>query len=86
MSTSRQSGGTIITGAIPTGTLASTANELHTDLPKHGYTYETFEAEPPHDAEGEFRGHGYVGRWTLRSIQGCKGAVRFQAFAQPLQK
>jgi hypothetical protein len=59
---------------------------LHTEAPKWGYKYDEFEAEPPRDSEGQVRGHGDIVRWQLRSVQGCSGAVSFQAFAQPLAK
>ena len=85
-STSPLSGGTVISGAIPTESLAATATYIHSELPKRGYKNEQFEAEPPHDSEGQFRGHGYIGRWQIRSMGGCKGAVSFQAFARPLAK
>lgn len=84
-SNKQQSGGTILTGAIPTDSLAATAQFFLTQVPKRGFKIRDSETEAPRDAEGEFQGKGYVGRWRLQAITGCRGAVRFQAFAQPLK-
>lgn len=86
MSSRRSLGGTVITGAIPSQSFKGTAQYFLTQLPKRGYKVEDSETEAPHDAEGQFRGKGIVGRWALKAITGCGGAIHFEAFAEPLNK
>ena len=50
--------------------------------PRAGFATIESEAEPPSEAEGVYRGHGYLGRWVVHSLADCPHAVILSIFAE----
>lgn len=59
-------GGVVVSGTIA-GDFAPTVNSLVAAMPLAGYKTLYSEAEPPYDAEAEYLGHGYIGRWRIHA-------------------
>ena len=78
-------GGIAATGFVPMHSFAATVHFFPTQLPKAGFKVLHLEIDTPHDSEGSYQGHGYLGGWSLRSIPGCAAMV-FQASAQARPK
>ncbi|HEX8918460.1 MAG TPA: hypothetical protein VF898_08150 [Chloroflexota bacterium] len=78
-------GGIAATGFVPMHSFAATVHFIPTQLPKVGFTVLHLEIDTPHDSEGSYQGHGYVGGWSLRAISGCAAMV-FQVSAKTNSK
>lgn len=78
-STSTQFGATVINGYVPSKNFNTTLQFFMKGLPAAGFRIGDHDAEPPREGEGEYIGHGFVGRFKIRSIAGCSGALTFQA-------
>lgn len=74
---------TVVKGVIPITSFKDTASFFTREVRNAGFKVLYSEADPPRDAEGSYRGHGYAGRWTLEHLPACSEAVAFAAFAQP---
>jgi hypothetical protein len=69
-----------ISGFVPAATFRRAVSFFPRELPRHSFQVTHYEADPDRDSEGNFRGHGYTGGWSLRVIPGCK-ALAFTAGA-----
>jgi hypothetical protein len=76
-------GGIAEIGFIPAATFTAGVKFFPNELPHAGYKVLHVEIDAPHDSEGSYQGHGYLGGWSLRSISGCKGVLAMQASAIP---
>jgi hypothetical protein len=74
-------GGIAATGFVPMHGFAATVHFFPNRLPRAGFKVLHLEIDTPHDSEGSYRGHGFVGGWSLRAIPGC-AAMAFQVSAQ----
>lgn len=69
-----------ISGVVPATSFQAAVSFFPRELPKRSFRVTHYEADPERDSEGNFRGHGYVGGWSLRVIPACK-ALTFTAGA-----
>jgi hypothetical protein len=72
-----------IYGFVPSHTFAETVNFFKNQVPKQGFKLVDFEVDSPNDSEGTYQGHGKLGRWQLRSMPSCKGAMIFSVSSEP---
>ena len=82
VTSTQNSAGGVILNAVAPGEIDSTKEFLETQVPKAGFDLDGTESED-NEAESEFEGHGYKGRWRLHSISGCPNALTLTLFAQP---
>jgi hypothetical protein len=68
--TEQRSGGRTIVYAVVDDDVKAVLKQLQTDLPKAGFTLTEGEVEE-HDAESNWTGNGYSGRWAIRSVADC---------------
>ena len=71
--------GTIVT-AISTAPFATILGFLNKDVAAAGFKVESGETEE-HDAEAEWEGNGYRGRWAIRESGDCPGETVIQVLA-----
>jgi|SRR3954447_13373500 len=69
-------GYTIYTGYVP-GAINAVRDFLVGRLPATGFRLGTGDAEAA-EAEAGYRGHGVRGRWKVRTVYGCPGALTLQ--------
>lgn len=81
----REVGAIAVVGSIPSTSFVSTAAFFNRELPLAGYKVLYHQTDVGRDAEGTFRGKGYVGRWQLEFMKTCN-AVGFGAAAQRSKK
>lgn len=74
--------GRVLNGVAPSDP-HSVAVFLSRELPYKGFKTGIGDSEA-NEAESDYAGYGYQGRWKVRSIQGCPGAVTFTVFAGPV--
>ena len=67
----------IILGGRAPLEFAATINFLIRELPGSGFRLGRGESEPGFEAESDFAGHGVVGRFKVRILPRCRGAVLF---------
>jgi hypothetical protein len=68
--TEERSGGRTIVYAVVDTDEKDVLKVMQTDVPKAGYTLTEGEVEE-RDAESNWKGNGYTGRWAIREIAGC---------------
>jgi len=82
-------GGIVISGTIA-GDFTPTVDGLVAAMPPAGYKILNSEAEPPYDADVEYLGHGYIGRWRIHAhfnaSELCPGAQDLTVYAAPRQQ
>ncbi len=78
----RADGAVLVAGVAPSRDFVSTARFFLDAPPRAGFATIESEAEPPSDAEGVYRGHGYLGRWVMHSLADCPHAVILSIFAE----
>jgi len=66
----------ILTGFVPGG-INPVRDFLVSRLPAAGYRLGQGDAEAA-EAEAAYRGHGVHGRWLVRAVAGCPGALSIQ--------
>jgi hypothetical protein len=76
----RSDGRLIVYGVSPDGVKTVLA-DLQKGLPAAGYTPKEGEVEA-HDAESNWVGHGYRGRWEIRELPGCDADTSITILAQ----
>ena len=79
-SETRSDGRLIVYGVSPDGVKTVLA-DLQKGLPAAGYTPKEGEVEE-HDAESNWEGHGYRGRWEIRELPGCDADTTVTVLAQ----
>lgn len=81
--TSREdrSGGRIIINTVVPLNVKGVATFFERELPQAGFKPDKGESEPG-EAEAEFDGNGYRGRWKTNDIGGCPGAATLTVLAQ----
>jgi hypothetical protein len=70
----------IITTVVPMLDVKGVAQFFERELPKAGFQTAAGESEPG-EAEANYEGNGYTGRWKVNEIAGCAGAVTLQVLA-----
>ena len=70
----------IINTVVPSLDVKGVAGFFEQALPKAGFKITDGESEPG-DAEANYEGNGYKGRWKVTSIDGCPGAVTLTVLA-----
>jgi hypothetical protein len=68
--TQERSEGRTIVYAVVDSDVKTVLRGLQTALPKAGFTPKEGEVEE-HDAESNWTGNGYTGRWAIREVAGC---------------
>jgi hypothetical protein len=68
--TQQRSGGRTIVYAVVDRDVKTVLQQLQADLPKAGFTPSEGEVEA-RDAESNWKGNGYTGRWAIREVAGC---------------
>lgn len=66
----------IVSGFVP-GAINPVRDFLVSRLPGAGYRLGAGDAEVA-EAEAAYRGHGVAGRWKVRAVPGCPGALAIQ--------
>lgn len=66
----------VIGGRLPMALLPA-VRFLVREVPRQGFRLGQGESEPGFEAESGFTGHGVVGRFTVRVLPRCRGAVLF---------
>jgi hypothetical protein len=64
----------VVAGRTPLELIPAT-RYLVRELPRRGFRLGTGESEPGLEAEAGFAGHGIVGRFKVRELPACRGAV-----------
>ena len=64
-------GGIAATGFVPARSFKQTVNFFPPQLKRAGFKVLHREVDAPHDSEGSYEGHGYLGGWALRAMPGC---------------
>jgi hypothetical protein len=75
----RGADGTIVTG-ISSAPFRTVLAFMNTDVVDAGFTIEEGETEE-HDAEAEWEGNGFRGRWAIRESAACPGETVIQVLA-----
>ncbi len=75
----RGSDGTIVTG-ISSAELASILDFMNSQVVGAGFATEKGETEE-HDAEAEWKGNGFRGRWAIRESAKCPGETVIQVLS-----
>lgn len=75
-------GGIAATGFVPSTSFKATVQFFPREVKRAGFKMLHLEVDAPHDSEGVYQGHGYVGGWALQAIASCPGAMRIQISAQ----
>lgn len=75
-----RAGGIVVEGMTPLD-FAPMVRYFITALLQAGYRLFQSESEPPYDAESEFQGHGYIGRWRTRAVLSCPGVIDVTIYA-----
>jgi hypothetical protein len=70
----------ILTTVVPALDVKGAAQFFEQALPKAGFTITEGESEPG-EAEANYEGNGYKGRWKVNSIDGCSGAISLTVLA-----
>ena len=68
--TEERSGGRTIVYAVVDTDEKDVLKAMQTDVPDAGYTLTEGEVEE-RDAESNWKGNGYTGRWAIREVAGC---------------
>ena len=68
--TESRSGGRTIVYAVVDTDEKDVLKAMQTDVPDAGYTLTEGEVEE-RDAESNWKGNGYTGRWAIREVAGC---------------
>ena len=68
--TQERSEGRTIVYAVVDDDVKTVLKTLQTFLPRAGFTAKEGEVEE-HDAESDWTGNGYTGRWAIREVAGC---------------
>jgi hypothetical protein len=68
--TEERSGGRTIVYAVVDTDEKDVLKVMQTDVPDAGYTLTEGEVEE-RDAESNWKGNGYTGRWAIREVAGC---------------
>jgi hypothetical protein len=68
--TQQRSEGRTIVYAVVDSDVKTVLHGLQAALPKAGFTPKEGEVEE-HDAESNWTGNGYTGRWAIREVAGC---------------
>jgi hypothetical protein len=76
----RSGGRLIINTVVPGLDVKGVAEFFEQALPKAGFQVTEGESEPG-EAEANYAGNGYQGRWKVNAIEGCAGAVTLQILA-----
>jgi hypothetical protein len=76
----RSGGRLIINTVVPALDVKGVAEFFEQALPKAGFQITEGESEPG-EAEANYEGNGYQGRWKVNTIAGCTGAVTLQVLA-----
>ncbi|QNN51860.1 hypothetical protein [Nocardioides mesophilus] len=71
--------GTIVTG-VSSAPFAAVLDHLNTDVVGAGFVIEQGETEE-HDAEAEWEGNGFRGRWAIRESAQCAGETVIQVLS-----
>jgi hypothetical protein len=79
---SRSGGRIIIHTLVPALDVKGVAEFFERELPKAGFEITEGESEPG-EAEANYQGQGFTGRWKVNTIDGCVGAVTLQVLAGP---
>lgn len=77
----RGSDGVIVTAAS-TADFADILDFMNNDVVDTGYAIESGETEE-HDAEAEWEGNGFRGRWAIRESAQCPGETVIQVLSAP---
>jgi hypothetical protein len=77
----RRDQGQVIVYAVSPKDVKTTLHSLQHDLPAAGYKLTEGEVERD-DAESNWTGNGYRGRWAIRVIDGCGGNTSVTVLAQ----
>jgi hypothetical protein len=75
----RAGAGTIVT-AVTSLPFKQVLRFMNTDVVAAGYEHDTGETEE-HDAEAEWDGNGFQGRWAIKESADCPGDTIIQVFA-----
>jgi hypothetical protein len=78
----RGDAGTVVS-AISTEAFSGVLDFMNTDVVHAGFRIESGETEE-HDAEAEWRGGDFHGRWAIRASATCPGESTIQVLAAPL--
>jgi hypothetical protein len=68
--TQKRSEGRVIVYAVVDDDVKSVLKQLQTDVPKAGFQLTEGEVEE-RDAESNWTGNGYTGRWAIREVADC---------------
>jgi hypothetical protein len=68
--TQQRSGGRVIVYAVVDSDEKDVLKQLQKDVPAAGFTPSEGEVEE-RDAESNWKGNGYTGRWAIREVAGC---------------
>ena len=71
-----------VVGAVVERPFKDVLAQLRTRYVQGGLVLEHGEVEE-RDAESDFHGHGYEGRWGLRAVDGCDGATTVSVVVAP---
>jgi hypothetical protein len=78
----RRSGGRLIVHTLAPSDAKAVARFFERELPAAGFRLTGGESEPG-EAEANYEGSGYVGRWVARDVTGCPGAVSLDVLVAP---
>ncbi|MBI2708925.1 MAG: hypothetical protein HYX34_04435 [Actinobacteria bacterium] len=80
--TDARSGQRIVIEGVTERPFRETLRSLQRQLPAAGYRLEKGEVEP-RDAESNFTGRRFTGRWGIRVVPGCTGRTSVSFVVQP---
>jgi hypothetical protein len=78
----KRSDARVILTAVTSTKFHATLRFLQTKVPAAGFALREGEVEE-HDAESNWEGNGFRGRWAIREIPDCGGDVLVQVLSQP---
>lgn len=78
----RRSGGRLILHTLAPSDAKAVALFFERELPAAGFRLTGGESEPG-EAEANYEGSGYVGRWKVQDVDGCPGAVSLDVLVAP---
>jgi hypothetical protein len=78
----RRSGGRLILHTFAPSDARSVARFFERELPPAGFRITGGESEPG-EAEANYEGSGFVGRWRARDVSDCPGAVSVDLLVAP---
>lgn len=78
----RRSGGRLIVHMLAPSDAKAVARFFERELPTAGFRLTGGESEPG-EAEANYEGSGYIGRWKVQDVDGCPGAVSLDVLVAP---